>query len=230
MNHLSEVPAIKFLGLYLDQFLNFKYHIKKISNKLSSALFCLRRCKNILTDSTLKTVYFSTFHCHLIYALLAWGSANKTALDPIIKKQKCAIRIVSRAAYNAHTEPLFKKHEILRFEDLHISSVIQFMHSYMFDRLPPSFNGTWVLNSLRNNTNAGLRTATELYVPWHRLNFSARLPLHFFPKIWNEVNDKKLKNTMNVKTFKENLKKYFLDDMASEVKWYRAFCRDCFPL
>ena len=77
------------------------------------------------------------------------------------------------------------------------------MHSYMFDRLPPSFDGTWVLNSLRNTTNAGLRTATELYIPRHCLNFSARLPLHFFPKIWNEVNDKKLKNTMNATTFKQ---------------------------
>ena len=72
----SDTPAIKFLGLYIDQFLNFKYHIKKIKNKLSSALFCIRRCKNILTDSTLKILYFSTFHCHLIYALLAWGSAS----------------------------------------------------------------------------------------------------------------------------------------------------------
>ena len=28
VNHRSETPAIKFLGLYLDQFLNFKFHIK----------------------------------------------------------------------------------------------------------------------------------------------------------------------------------------------------------
>ena len=227
--HSSEVPAIKFLGVYIDQFLNFKYHTKKISNKLSSALFCLRRCKNILTDSTLKTLYFSTFHCHLIYALLAWGSANKSVLDPIIKKQKCAIRIISRAPYNAHTEPLFKKHEILRFEDLYIASVIQFMHSYMFGKLPSSFHGTWVLNRSRNTVTAGLRTASELFIPRYRINFAARLPLHFFPKVWNDITDNKLKNTTNVETFKNNLKKYFLDDMASEVRCDRPFCRDCYP-
>ena len=71
VNSKSETPAIKFLGLFLDQFLNFKYHINKISAKLSSALFCIRRCKHFLTKAALKTLYFSMFHCHLIYALLA---------------------------------------------------------------------------------------------------------------------------------------------------------------
>ena len=72
---------------------NFKYHIKTICKKLSSALFCIRRCKNFLSDKAKTTVYFSMFHCHLLYALLSWGSATKSALDPIIKKQKSAIRL-----------------------------------------------------------------------------------------------------------------------------------------
>ena len=192
-------------------------------------MFCLRRCKNILTDSTLKTLYFSTFHCHLIYALLAWGSANKSVLDPIIKKQKCAIRIISRAPYNAHTQPLFKKQEILCFEDLYVSSILQFMHSYMQDKVPHSFHGIWAQNRYRNPTTAELRTATDLYIPKFRLMFAARLPLHHFPKVWNDFCEKTIKNITNVNTFKDKLKEYFLEDLASVVKCKRPFCRDCFP-
>ena len=71
VNSKSELPAIKILELNLDQFLNFKYHISKISGKLSSALFCIKRCKHLLSDTALKTLYFSMFLCLLIYALLA---------------------------------------------------------------------------------------------------------------------------------------------------------------
>ena len=230
VNKMSELPAIKFLALYLDQFLNFKFHIKKIVSKLSSALYCMRTCKNLLSDSALKTLYFSIFHCHLTYALLAWGSANKTTLAPIIKKQKYAIRIISRAAYNAHTEPLFKKHEILRFEDLYTFCQLQFFHSFIQNKLPQSFNGLWTVNRIYNPVRAcRLRNADVYFVPRSRLAFSARLPLNACPKLWNEFLDPEFKNTTSITIFKEGLKKYFLDDLAAEVYCGRAFCRDCFP-
>ena len=161
--------------------------------------------------------------------MLAWGSANKTVLDPVIKKQKAAIRLVSRAAYNAHTGPLFKKNGILRFEDLYTFSILQFMHTYTCSKLPTSFDETWVLNKIKHPRTADLRNADELYVPRHRLNFAARLPLHLFPKLWNEFDDFELKSTTSADTLKDGLKSYFLNDLSAEVKCNRAFCRDCFP-
>jgi hypothetical protein len=38
----SAVPAIKFLGIFIDPMLNFKYHISKIVSKISKSLFYLR--------------------------------------------------------------------------------------------------------------------------------------------------------------------------------------------
>ena len=213
----------------MDQFLNFKYHIKKITANLSSALFFLRRSKHLLTESALKTLYFSIFHCHLDYASLAWGNANASTLNPIIKKQKNAIRLISNAPYNAHTEPLFKKHKILRFEDLMTFSKLKFMHSYINNTLPGSFDGLWPYNRDRHERGATLRNAAELFIPRARLAFNARLPLHSFPKLWNDFNNEALKATVSSNIFKNNLKNYFLDDLAAAVRCNRAFCRDCYP-
>ena len=41
----SEVPAVKFLGVYFDPKLNFKYHIQTIKKKMSCALYSLRQVK-----------------------------------------------------------------------------------------------------------------------------------------------------------------------------------------
>jgi Reverse transcriptase (RNA-dependent DNA polymerase) len=38
----SEVPAIKFLGIFNDPSLSFKYHISTINSKVSKALYFLR--------------------------------------------------------------------------------------------------------------------------------------------------------------------------------------------
>ena len=89
VNHKISTPAIKFLGMHLDPALNFKFHINEVSKKLSKSLFCLRRCKNLLTEKALKSLYYSTFHSHLIYGIQIYSCANQTNLNPIILKQKC---------------------------------------------------------------------------------------------------------------------------------------------
>ena len=69
VNHLSDTPAIRFLGVFFDPGLNFKFHISQLNAKLSKALFNLRRCRNLLSTNALKSLYYSTFHCHLIHGI-----------------------------------------------------------------------------------------------------------------------------------------------------------------
>ena len=114
----SEVPAMRFLGVYFDPSLNFKYHVKKLLSKLSRSLYTLRSVKNVLTPKSLKSLYYSLFHCHLIYALPIWSVCSQKLKKVISTKQKMAIRIISGLKYNAHTAPSFKKLKILPFSDL----------------------------------------------------------------------------------------------------------------
>ena len=48
------------------------------------------------------------------YGLLVWGYEN----EKIFKLQKKAIRLISLAKYNAHTEPLFKTLNLLKINDI----------------------------------------------------------------------------------------------------------------
>jgi hypothetical protein len=63
----DDIPAIKYLGVYFDPGLTFKFHIQQISSKISRSLFILKRAKNILSKNSLRTLYFSLIHCHLTY-------------------------------------------------------------------------------------------------------------------------------------------------------------------
>jgi hypothetical protein len=68
-----------------------------------------------------------------------WSCTNQNILNPLVAKQKMAVRLVFNAKYNAHTEPLFKKADILPFNYLCDYFKIQFMQQFsQASYLPPS--------------------------------------------------------------------------------------------
>jgi hypothetical protein len=61
--------------------------------------------------------------------------------------QKRAIRILNKSEFHAHTDPLFKKLNILKFEDIRLLQLGQFMYCHKNSLLPKSFNSMFVLNN-----------------------------------------------------------------------------------
>ena len=61
--------------------------------------------KKIVPQNILVTLYNSLILSHLNYCTLARGYEHKR----ITKLQKKKIRIIHRAIYSSHTDPLFKK-------------------------------------------------------------------------------------------------------------------------
>jgi hypothetical protein len=132
----SEMPAIKFLGVYLDPKLNFKFHINKLVNKISRSLYMVKLSKNFLTAGVLKSLYYALIHSNLIYGLHIWSSAASSTLNPLEKIQKKAIRTINLTPYNSHTEPLFKSNKILPLKYLIEYFNILFMYDYTNNLLP----------------------------------------------------------------------------------------------
>ena len=72
-------------------------------------LYVLRTVKNTLNQESLFLLHDFIFHCHLLYVAHIWSSSNSGPINNLFKLQKAAVRIISGASYNSHTEPLFKK-------------------------------------------------------------------------------------------------------------------------
>ena len=224
----DKTPAIKYLGVYFDPNINFKFHIQSISSKLSKAIYILRRVKNFLPASALKTLYFSLFHCHLIYAAEIWGCASKNVLTPIFLKQKQAIRILSNKKYNSHTEPLFKQNKILPFFDLLEFMKIKFMHSFYFKNLPSSLSNMWTLKRTRNQVQElpALRNEDDFYIPFARTDQTSLLPQTSFPKLWNLL-PQEIRSIQNKFSFSNKLKDIYLSKLSDVPQCTRLLCPVC---
>ena len=185
VKYCDNTPAVKYLGIYIDPQLNFKYHIKSITSKMSRALFSLNRVKHFLPQQALKTLYFSLFHCHLLYACEIWSCVSSSQLNEITIKQKKAIRIISNSKFNAHTEPIFKKLEILPLNLQLTFNKLVFIHSCLYEHSPVVFHNRWIKNRERRaqdgDLGPDLRNDNDLFVPFSRTDFISRFPTLTFP-------------------------------------------------
>ena len=63
----------------------------------------------MLNAETLRSIYYALIHSRLIYCIEIWGTASKTALQPLVIAQKKCMRLIIGATSRAHTEPIFKR-------------------------------------------------------------------------------------------------------------------------
>ena len=143
----------------------------------------------------LKTIYYAHVHPHLTYCLPIWGSTYPSYLQSVFLLQKRAIRIIANHPYLAHTNPLFKSSNIIKFFDL----VKLELASYMFkNHNDPSFD------RLLHNYNTRFRN--NLIPPNHDLTLFKRSIQYNGPHIWNSVPNQ-IKNKQHLKSFRSALKR-----------------------
>jgi len=166
---------------------------------------------------------------NLIYASQLWSCCSESLLKPIVTKQKMAIRILTNSKYNSHTEPLFKKLDILPFAQLCLFFKLQFMHQFTQKFLPVSLQTMWVTNNVRrqNQAHVVLRNNDLFYIPLARTPFTSKHPLTTFPQLWTDFPEESIKFIRNKLEFNHKLKIHLLNQLQSNVNCGRLLCPDC---
>ena len=72
----------------------------------------------------------------LSYGITAWGNASQVTLKRTNILQKRAIRTICRANYNSHTEPLFKKLNIMKLKEQYEYEAAILMYKFVHNKLP----------------------------------------------------------------------------------------------
>ena len=117
--------------------------------------------------------------------------------------QKRAIRISENASYNAHTDPLFKKLNLLKINDMINLEILKFVHKFIYGKLPKSLMLTYKLNSETHTHN----TRSKNYPKQPNAKF-ALLRNSFVgkgPSLWQNMENN-LKEIVPLKGFTKKLK------------------------
>ena len=193
----------KFLGILLDKYLTFKDHCELICKKLAKLNFIISRVKNILPESSFKTLYYALIHPHLLS--IAVQCTTQKNIQKIYEMQKKAIRIITKSCYKDPPYPLFDK---LPLEHVITLSGGLLVHSIYNKYSPSSLHNTWLTNKQRG-TNHELRDAHHLYIPFAQTDQVKQLSYFSLPRLWNELPDCKL--STNPITFRIAFKWHLLN-------------------
>ena len=79
-NIIERVNEFDFLGITLDEHMNWHCHIHKITNKISRTLGILCKLKKLLPQIILKLIYNSLVLPHLNYGILRWSFRQGTII------------------------------------------------------------------------------------------------------------------------------------------------------
>ena len=77
---IERSSSVKFLGVMVEEHVNWKDHTNIIEKDLSKNLGLLHKAKQFLNAKAMKSLYFSFIHSYLTYGNVAWCSTfmNKT--------------------------------------------------------------------------------------------------------------------------------------------------------
>ena len=212
---LQKVHEAKFLGVTIDENLNWNSHLSKLAKKLAACSGMLNRIKDNIPSQLHKDLYHTLFESHLTYGITVWGGASSKKLKPLFKAQKMCIRIMfgDKEAFlnkfktcarsrpygeqllgkdfycKEHTKPLFKAHDIMTVYNLYFYHCINDVSKILKFRTPMS------LYSLFNLSNR-VGKETLIILPKSSNSYIRRSAA-----IWNTVRNHL---SLNAFTFKPN--------------------------
>ena len=85
---IVRVRTAKFLGVIIDENLNWKPHIEALNKKLRSACGRIYRIIKCLPVKLHKQIYHSLFESHLTFAISVWGGVSRKTIEPLFITQK----------------------------------------------------------------------------------------------------------------------------------------------
>ena len=110
--------AFKYLGVYIDQHLNWKDQITHVKNKVSRDIGILYKLRHYESIHVLKQLYYALIYPYLNYAVVVWGNTYQSNLNKLCSLQNKCIRCMFFADSRESSQVFYKLLDILKFDNI----------------------------------------------------------------------------------------------------------------
>ena len=129
---LKRVQHGKYLGIRIDDKLNFKEHISYVRSKLVKFCGSAYRLRQVLNIKQLLQYYKRYVQPVIQYGLLIYGATSRNALMPLLRLQKRYFRIILRKKYRESVMQAMEFYKIPNVFELHVYEILKAYLSYSF--------------------------------------------------------------------------------------------------
>jgi hypothetical protein len=121
----SSIAIANFLGLIIDNHLNWVPHIEALLVKLARATFAIRTLARECDRAVVRSVYFAQIQSIKQYGVIFWGGVHQAIR--VFRAQKRAVRTMVSIGHRKSCRPKFRELNILPLPSIYILSVCQFV-------------------------------------------------------------------------------------------------------
>ena len=143
------VKEARFLGVIVDEKLNWSAHIKTLKSKMSRYIGIMCKIKKLLPIQAKIQIFQSLIQSHINYCSIIWGFTAKSNIESLFRIQKKGIRAIVPGFINykyrdgklpGHTKPYFNEYKILAVHGVIVANALLFIHKirYIPSLLPKS--------------------------------------------------------------------------------------------
>jgi hypothetical protein len=213
---IQEQQDTKFLGVIVDNNLDWEKHISNVCQKVASGCFLVKRIMDLCNFETAKLVYFAYIQSRLEYGIILWGNSHHATRLFILQKK--AIRYLARASTNPCSDvyikvscsDLFKKFNILTLPSLYIFMSIMYV-----------YENRNILIANKDIHDYFTRGKDNIYIKKHNLKMTDKSPDYAGSIFYNNLPHY-IKKESDLK-FKTTLKNYLIDKCYYKVHDFFQF-------
>ena len=198
------VETYKYLGIWLDNNLDFKHHVSVLVKKLKFTIGFFYRLKSCFSPSSRKQLVMALFLSQLDYGDTVYRFACSTALAKLDPLYHAALRFITNSTFRTHHCILYSLVGWSSLATRRLQHWYIFIYKAMLGKLPLYICSKFeiVQNSLNLRSSAWVR----LKVPPVRTEASKRSLFYFGPWSWNDLQSRiKLPSLVSLYSFKQKI-------------------------
>ena len=152
---IQRTSTVKYLGMYLDEDMNWNEHIKSLIPRVSSLIGIVYRKRYLLPDRCKKSLYMSLVYPILLYGIEIYANVPYSTLKPLIVKCNSLLRILQHKPRRFNTIDLYKNYNTLPIDLLYKLSILKLIHRCLYHQtaLPSVINKLFIKNDSVHHHN-----------------------------------------------------------------------------
>nr|CAI5817739.1 unnamed protein product [Callosobruchus analis] len=189
---IQKTTHTKFLGVTIDEHLNWKMHCEALSSKLNSVCFLIRNLRNTISPSQLLHVYHALISSRLRYGICFWGTSS--AAKTVFLCQKRIVRTIAGVSQSHSCRGLFQKYNLLSVPSIALFELAVYVYKNHKN-----------LKQHKDYHDYFTRNEKNFIVPCYKYRIGRQSPMFLGIKVFNKLNDD-IKYSKDLTSFKNKLK------------------------
>lgn len=209
---LKRTRCTKYLGILIDENLNWSEHIDSLYYKLLKYVGIFYKIKHFLTTADLVKIYYGLIYPHILYGIEIYANTYSSYLQKLNVLNNKLLRVIQNANMKTPLAQLYKNVNVLPIQKLHVFNIMLITHKVIYNKssLPNVFHNYFTptrqihsYNSRTNNCNLYIISVSNERGK-RNLKFKA-------PHLWNHLSYD-IKCISSFFIFKKSLKLYLMNN------------------